>query len=355
MADFAGFQEQGYRLTEKEIAVLEREIIKVYREAQKALTADLTKVYAKLAGIDPTDAGYYNELLKRDRLTTLQQTVTATYNKYANFAGVKTATASKLAITNNYYRQLYTSAWGTTVTFGALPEELVNLATYGTDKAWKAYTKTIAKKFGAAGLYQPKEGTLSSFLLKNKKADLAKIRQAVTQGLIQGVDLRAMTKSIKDITGRELIKDGKKVLTGAKANAMRIIRTETGRIMNAGAFAQTKLLESEGIAVQKRWLATLDVSTRARHAALDDKTINPDEPFTIGSDTAMYPGDFGSVKNNANCRCSVIDIIPDFEPDVRTGRNPGTERNEVFGWKNYDEWVKDNGLKRSKSGRMVKA
>lgn len=353
MADFGGFQEQGYDLTEKEIKALEREIIQIYRNAQLSLEADLEKVYSKLAGISPENAGYYNELLKRERLRAILADVSKTYGSFINQANTKIVAASKLAVTNNYYRQLYASSWGATVMFGAIPEQVVNLSVFGSAEAWKDYTKSIAAKFGDGGFYQPKEGTLSDILLNNKRLEQERIRQAITQGLIEGKSINKMANDIKDITGREIVKDGKKTLTGAKANATRIVRTETNRTMNAGAFAQSIFLQSQDIDTKKRWLATLDTRTRERHSALDGKTIEVDEAFKIGTDSALYPGDFGQVGNNVNCRCTTIDVIPDFEPDTRIGRNPVTGKNEVFSYRNFDQWAKDNGLQRSKSGRLV--
>lgn len=355
MPTFSKFKEQGFDLTESEVKRLEREIIKIYREAQKELASQIKSVYSKLAGISAEDSGYYNELLKYNRLSKILADVQKTYSGYITKADLTTVTASKVAITNNYYRQMYASSWADTVTFGALPEVVVELSVYGSEEAWKAYTASVKKKFGDGSAYQPKEGTLASILFNNRRKQQEALRQTITQGLIQGWSEPKMAAAVNEIIGRELVKDGKRVYTGGKASAVRIVRTETTRTMNAGSFALSMLLKSQGVKAQKRWLASLDMRTRSAHAGLDGVTIDVDEYFTIGSDRALHPGDFDSVKNNVNCRCTVIDVLPDFEPTSRTGRNPITGKSELLSWQTFDEWAKTKNLKRTKSGRLVAA
>lgn len=84
MADFGQFQEQGFDLTQKEVKKLEKEIIASYNDAQKELERLLEKTYSKLAGIDPADGGYYNELLKRDRYTAMLKESREIYSRYLN-------------------------------------------------------------------------------------------------------------------------------------------------------------------------------------------------------------------------------------------------------------------------------
>ena len=155
MPNWKEFQEQGFDFTEKELKVFEREIIQIYRDAQKAIEEKLEKAYTSLAGIDPSDSGYYNELIKTGSLETLLSDIGKAYTYFTSKAGRKTVSASQLAITNNYYRQMFGSMW-VGASFGALPEELVELAVLGTSKAWENYSKKIAKKFGSGSLYQPK-------------------------------------------------------------------------------------------------------------------------------------------------------------------------------------------------------
>jgi len=79
-------------------------------------------------------------------------------------------------------------------------------------------------------------------------------------------------------------------------------------------------------------------------------TFNLDEYYKIGADRALMPGGFTRPENVINCRCTHVDIVGDIDPQIRRGRNPHTGENEVFEFKTYEQWAKDNGLKQDKNG-----
>lgn len=340
-------------LTEKEILKIERDVISVYRGLQITIEDELSKVYAKLAGISPDNAGYYNELLKRDRLNTLLKDLLSQYSAAYGKSAKLINEALSLGMANNYYRQLFITDFGLGIKFGYIPDSLIELAVTGTKEAWDAITESVIKKFGEKAFYVPKSGTLTDVIARNRQDDLSKLSQTLTRGVISGKPYTKMIDDVKAITGREIVKDGVKTYTGSKANAVRIIRTEGTRMMNAGAFAQTQYLGSLGIEAQKQWIATLDTATRERHANLDGVTIAPDAYFEIGSDRALYPGEFSDPANTINCRCTFIDIIPGLEPEGRTVRNPITGQTETYSFNTFDEWATANGLKYNSSGRLV--
>jgi hypothetical protein len=61
---------------------------------------------------------------------------------------------------------------------------------------------------------------------------------------------------------------------------------------------------------QKRWEAILDGKTRTDHAIADGQVVSVDEPFLVGGEPLMYPGDpLGSVANTINCRCTAIHFV----------------------------------------------
>jgi hypothetical protein len=45
-----------------------------------------------------------------------------------------------------------------------------------------------------------------------------------------------------------------------------------------------------------------------------------DEPFTVGGERGMYPGDFPSARNVVNCRCTMVPIS-DTEWAAMNGRS----------------------------------
>lgn len=63
---------------------------------------------------------------------------------------------------------------------------------------------------------------------------------------------------------------------------------------------------------QKKWVAILDTRTRHAHAEADNQVVNFAEPYTVGGQSLMYPGDQSlgaSLDNVINCRCSSVIII----------------------------------------------
>ena len=209
-------------------------------------------------------------------------------------------------------------------------------------------TNPTSARRGVTGR-SPATGSLTDLLTQRKTELIRGVRDAISNGLIQGQTNPQMTKVIADIIG-QVTPEG---TTGAIAKALRIVRTETTRTMNAGGYAQAQYLKSQGVQVQRIWSSALDIKTRASHGALDGQIHEVDEPFTIGSDEAFYPGGFGLVKNNANCRCRVSDTLNNESPQLRRGRDPITGESSVFSYRTFDEWAKENNLTANKYGVMV--
>ena len=89
--------------------------------------------------------------------------------------------------------------------------------------------------------------------------------------------------------------------------AERIARTELATARNAAQFDAAEQVAETGERVTKVWLAAHDERTRDAHAAADGQTVDLDEPFDVGGEALMYPGDRenGSAGNVIACRCSV--------------------------------------------------
>ena len=331
-----------YTKTEKEASVLLRNLIESYDSARKDIIAQLESVYGKyLTTTDPQD--YYNIMIQYDRLNKLLTDVTKIFNYYSKLAGDITAQAMTLSMQNVYYRQNYLLEWitpvaGVTFNFAPLDKRLVELSVFGTQDAWKAISKSLIEKYGQAGIYAPDYGTLSQLLYDRKVQDLILIQREISQAFIQG-------KSIKQTSDAFM-----QIFDTIKYKADRIARTETHRTANLGAYAAGQEARSQGVDIKKMWIATLDTKTRPQHAQLDGVKLNLDEYYKIGADRALMPGGFNQASLNINCRCTHVDIVNDIDPQIRRGRNPITGENEVFEFKTYDQWAKDNGLKQNKQG-----
>lgn len=347
------FQEQGYDLTEAEIKKLYPDIIRSYQEAKKRILADIKEQYVKyLSAVDTDD--YYNEMLKYDRLLKIEAQISADFVKASREAEKVIYQAERIGFSNMYYRSVYASMWlAPSYSMTVLPEGLIQLATLGTVDAWKKYTNKMIKDFGEQGYYASQIGTLKDLLHKNRVRELAQIKESIIQGLIRGDSYTQMSGSISDVIGSAVYKDGVQHFSGAMANSMRIVSTETSRVMNDAAFANMKQLEAQGIDIKKMWSAVKDARTRPTHAGLDGIIKLIDQYYTIGSDKAKKPGGFSQVKNNVNCRCTILDIINDQPPTLMRGRNPVSNENEVLDWKPFGQWADDVGLKVKPTGEIV--
>jgi SPP1 gp7 family putative phage head morphogenesis protein len=130
------------------------------------------------------------------------------------------------------------------------------------------------------------------------------IKRAITQGIIQGQDVKTMSKMVKD------------ALEKNANDATRIVRTETTGIMNKARLDASDRAETEGIRLIKVWVATNDDRTRDRHSEINGEEQPLDKPYSNG---LMYPGDqSGPADQVINCRCAQsteIVVVPDAMKD----------------------------------------
>lgn len=121
------------------------------------------------------------------------------------------------------------------------------------------------------------------------------IRDEISRGVASGIGYAEISKSI-----------GRKMGIGA-ANAVRIARTEGGRIQSESAFDAMKKAKAAGADVVKQWDSTLDGKTRPHHRELDGQIREIDEPFEVAGRKAMAPHHFGVASEDINCRCCLLE------------------------------------------------
>lgn len=153
------------------------------------------------------------------------------------------------------------------------------------------------------------------------KKDLAwnrkHIASAITQGVLQGEDLRQVSKRVRSVADMD------------ERAAMRTARTAMTSAQNAGRLDAYRRSAAMGIDVRKRWRSTLDGHTRHSHRRLDDEVVGLDEAFSNG---LMYPGDpSGAGREVYNCRCTMVPYLPDYPADK-------VERASRLGDMSYEEW-----------------
>ena len=347
MATFNEFGLAGDNLTKREARKIWLQIADTYAQAIKDLEDQVNVVYGKfLAGIKPED--YYNELLKRGRLEALLSNAQKSYSEAATKAGRLQINASRVSITNNYYRQQFALNFGVSADqFVPISDDIVRIAVAGTPKAWEeinARTRArLERTFGNLDNYQPKYGTLTEVLSNNRTRDIGRIRQAINQGIIQGQ------------TGAQVGRNLRRILNTTQSAAERIWRTETHRNRSLGDWANWNQAVNNGIEVCREIVSVLDNRTRAQSADVDGDRDCDGRGF-LYPDGNRYevPGNTGVPAYDINDRERTIQVIPGEDGDtLRRGRNPATGENEVFSYVKFDQWAKEHNLRRNIYGELL--
>jgi Phage Mu protein F like protein len=118
------------------------------------------------------------------------------------------------------------------------------------------------------------------------------LKEKLQAAIDNGDSVQAFAKTVRDTF------DGFEV-----ARSVTIARTEiTGSI----GYGATETLSDEGYP-EKEWSAVGDERTRDAHDAADGQTVPIDQPFLVGGESLMFPGDpRGSPENVINCRCTPL-------------------------------------------------
>lgn len=170
----------------------------------------------------------------------------------------------------------------------------------------------------------------------NRGIDLAYgqqyIKRHITGGILQGKSVYKIADDLqRDLTNM------------SRASAIRTARTAITAAQNGGRQATMDSAKAMGIKLRKRWVAVKDLRTRDVHGAADGQTVPTDEPFIVGGEKMMFPGDRTSASgwNIYNCRCGMRTVEKEgieAEPRQVRVRNPITGKNEVVSEMTYQEW-----------------
>ncbi|NCE63723.1 hypothetical protein D1159_03800 [Pseudoflavonifractor sp. 524-17] len=124
------------------------------------------------------------------------------------------------------------------------------------------------------------------------------ITSVVTSGILQGQSINQMARHLMS-----------RVTDMNRTSAVRAARTAVTEAENAGRQAARDALEEKGAILTKRWVATPDNRTRHDHMEADGQVVPNKEPFIVGGEKLMGPGDKSmgaSLWNTINCRCTSV-------------------------------------------------
>ena len=114
------------------------------------------------------------------------------------------------------------------------------------------------------------------------------ITEAIQEGFANGYSVDRVARNI--VTATDKI---------SKVRADMLARTDLNALSNAGSLLGATTADA---ASTKTWLATEDERTRETHADADGQTVAINDTFTVGGESAQYPGDPDlSWEESANC------------------------------------------------------
>lgn len=152
-----------------------------------------------------------------------------------------------------------------------------------------------------------------------KKWSETKLRNELTQGILQGESNQNIAKRLERVFGMD------------EHASIRNARTMTTYAENAGRLDTYAKAKSLGLEMQKEWRATLDSRTRHEHRLLDGQKQDIDEPFDVDGYKLMCPADpAGEPFLVYNCRCTMVHAIKGIEHD--------DIRKVSKEYKDYNDW-----------------
>nr|DAJ42335.1 MAG TPA: minor capsid protein [Caudoviricetes sp.] len=317
----------GQKLTEQELAKLEKRIFTVYQEAYN--------------GLDATIREYFSKFSERDKEMKAQLDAgKITEEHYRQWRIAQIGRGKRFEALRDQVAERMTNANATAVAY-------VNDATpgiYSLNRNFAAYT--IEQVTGDVGFDIWDEQTVKRLISEqpelmpyypekralNRGIDLAygkkQITASVTSSILQGRSIKGMADDLQ-----------RRIITMNRDSAIRTARTAVTGAQNAGRLDSYYAAEKMGIKCRKQWMATLDGRTRHSHAMLDGEIVDNDKKFSNG---CRYPGDpNGPPSEIYNCRCTLVSEIEgiDTSGGKRRARNQETRRNELIENMTYAEWA----------------
>lgn len=120
------------------------------------------------------------------------------------------------------------------------------------------------------------------------------IKAAIEEGLVKGETTDQLAARVRS------------TFNGInQTRARRIAMTETAAAYGAG---REEAMQQAGVQY-KRWLTSGGDNVRGAHAEANGQTVPVDQPFEVGGEQLMFPGDdAGSAENVINCHCVSIAV-----------------------------------------------
>lgn len=319
--DIEYYLAQARRIAEHREAGAEKEIRRLYKAMLKDLQTFISETYVQYAKDDKLtyamlqEAGYNARFLEE-----IEQRL--------NVATPKAARELRQLVEETYDAAYKAMVDGVARASGSLETEFAESIAITPEQVKRAVENPVS------GL------TLSDTLEKNRREIIYSIKRTVGVGLMNGDRYTTMARRISE------------QVDGDYKKAIRIARTETHRVREAGNHDAAQYVDSElqkgttGRRMCKTWKTMKDERVRPQrrrkgkkgwstkmgrgpnHMILDGQTVLAGEDFDLkDGHTAPVPGMSGVAGHDINCRCYVsYEMLTDAEFFAKTGKHfPGTK------------------------------
>ncbi len=292
--------DEGHRLTDEQLQELEDRIREMYDGAAKELQDTIDDYFAKFAVRDKEmqdmlqageiDAEAYkqwrlNQIGRGRRFENLRDKLAerATHANEVAVAYINDATPGIYTLNRNYAAYEIESV-GAGVDFTLYDEATIRRLLVERPDLMPEYNPYFPKSIG---LKTPRD------LEYGKK----QITARVTRGILTGESNRQIAAGLRE-----------RLTNMSVASAIRAARTAVTAAENGGRTASYQQAEEMGIELKREWLSTRDGRTRPEHGKADGQSVGAKEPFTVGGEKLMFPGDASLGASGWNlycCRCAV--------------------------------------------------
>ena len=252
----------------------EKSLAVTYRALLRDMQNSIGNVYSK---IDDNDM--LNSLRKYHRKENIEKTMSDMIGELSKkkYRGMYNQLRDQLLFSYKYYYEALTTVSG------------------------RDYKLTPLKTSWIRAIIENEDvGTKLKEVVQKDRVDLIYIvKSNLIQGVNRGESFSTMAKRMQKVVNNDYQK------------AVRIARTETHRVREAGTYESALKGEQAGIKQMKTWNSSNDGRTRREHRRLDGKTIPMDEYFRVGRDKMLTPGTGSHPEQNVNCRCFLTFEIVD--------------------------------------------
>lgn len=270
-----------------------------YRNAYKAIEAELAKLYASSNG-DLAEARKYK------RLETMQSAIASEYTRLTRQAiSITGQTAAEAYATGAMgSRWAMDEATGVDIRYPLLPLNAIR-ESVREEVAGEDYRTRLK-------YYEEEQRTA--------------IQRHVVQGLATGAGYQKTARKLRDD------------LDISYADAVRIVRTESTRDYTNGKLQTHDDLQKLGIETRMQWSSAHDARVREDHLALDGELSDDNGEWNLAGEMVKGPGLSSDPAQSCNCRCAIYDVIEGYEPEKLERYSDGT-----FSSESYTEWAESQG------------